>query len=98
MTTLDYHTRSMLNAISAGDLQTMKDAIAAGADIHVDDDWALVWAADLRFPEGVALLLATGERFTSLERALERANWSCVGPSIRALKIAFDEQNKENTP
>lgn len=50
----------MIRAARVGDLNGVKAALAAGADIHAQDDYALQWAASRGHLDVVEYLLAAG--------------------------------------
>lgn len=52
--------QALLNAAAQGSLTGVAAALAAGANVHVDDDAALRWAAQHSDPELVARLLSAG--------------------------------------
>jgi hypothetical protein len=54
------HYDRLFGAAFAGDTQTILLLLAGGADVHVEDDWVLIWAASPGRTETVKVLLASG--------------------------------------
>ena len=48
--------------------ETFEWIISCGADVHADDDYALICASEKGDDEAVRLLLASGSKYSCLER------------------------------
>jgi len=66
---MSQHEKALIAAARAGDVEGVKAALAAGADIHSSTDGALCFAADFGHAEVVGVLLASGSHIHASDDA-----------------------------
>jgi len=87
--------KTLIESARMGDIDGVKAALAADANIHADHDEALRWGADHGHAEVVSLLLAAGaDPAVALKSAIEKDRGNNVATTLDACAAVLSKEQR----